>query len=206
MRKADKAKSIAAILEQYFPDPIVPLDHTDNYSLLIAVLLSAQCTDIRVNQVTPFLFEKAKTPAEMLALGEENVRAIIKPCGLSPSKAKNIIGLSKILIEKHAGEVPGNIDELEMLPGVGHKTASVLMVQGFDTPAFPVDTHIFRLAHRWGLSKGKTVEKVEADLKKIFAVATWGKLHLQIILFGRTYCKARPHNPSECTICKLYGI
>ena len=206
MRKKEKAKAIAQILEDLYPDTPIPLDHTDSYTLLIAVLLSAQCTDIRVNQVTPFLFEKADNPYKMIQLEVDEIKSIIRPCGLSPRKSQAIFDLSHILIDKHKGEVPQSFEELEALPGVGHKTASVVMSQAFGVPAFPIDTHIFRLATRWGLSDGKNVEKTEKDLKALFPKNTWNKLHLQIIFFGREYCPARGHNPLECPICSQYGV
>ena len=191
---------IQKILDQYFPDPKPPLLHTDNYTLLIAVVLSARNTDAKVNQITPHLFKKAKTPEEMVLLTVDEIREIIKPCGLSPTKAKNIHRLSEILIEKYNGKVPKSFEALESLPGVGHKTASVVMAQAFHVPAFPVDTHIFRCARRWGLSKGKTVEKVEEDLKKQFPRKDWIKVHLQIIYFARKFCPARGKH-ENCPIC-----
>jgi endonuclease-3 len=199
--RAEKAKRIAGILDRLYPDPPIPLDHEDAYTLLVAVLLSAQCTDVRVNQVTPRLFARARKPAEMARLGEEEIREIIKPCGLSPSKAKAIRELSQILVERHGGEVPRSFEELEALPGVGHKTASVVMAQAFGVPAFPVDTHIHRLAARWGLSSGRNVSQTEADLKKLFPRDRWNDLHLQIIYFGRERCPARGHDLSRCPIC-----
>jgi endonuclease-3 len=195
-----RAKQIQKILDRYFPDPKPPLLHTDNYTLLIAVLLSARNTDAKVNQITPHLFKKAKTPEEMVLLTVDEIREIIKPCGLSPTKAKNIHRLSEILIEKYNGKVPKSFEALESLPGVGHKTASVVMAQAFHVPAFPVDTHIFRCARRWGLSKGKTAEKVEEDLKKQFPRKDWIKVHLQIIYFARKFCPARGKH-HECPIC-----
>lgn len=192
-------------LERLYPDPPIPLHHKDDYTLLIAVLLSAQCTDERVNQVTPILFAKADTPQKMVKLNIEEIREIIKPCGLSPGKSKAIHELSKILLEKHQGKVPKTFEELEELPGVGHKTASVVMSQAFHVPAFPVDTHIHRLIWRWGLSNGKNVEQTEKDCKKLFPESKWNKLHLQIIYFGREYCPARGHKFHECPICKVIG-
>lgn len=206
MNKREKIAIVNAELDSLYPEVKPALDFTDNYTLLIAVLLSAQCTDERVNQVTKELFKSASTPAEMLSLGQEKVLGIIRPCGLSPTKSKNIIALSNILIDNYHGKVPDTLESLEKLPGVGHKTASVVMVQGFGVPAFPVDTHIFRLARRWGLSKGHTVEKVEADLKAIFPRDSWDKRHLQIIYYGRQYCKARGHKPAECPICYKIGV
>jgi endonuclease-3 len=203
--KKDKIKAIVEILEDYFPDTPVPLDHKDPYTLLVAVLLSAQCTDERVNKVTPLLFSKANTPEEMMKLKVEEIKEIIKPCGLSPTKSKAISNLSKILINKFNGKVPRDMEALEQLPGVGHKTASVVVSQAFGQPAFPVDTHIHRLAFRWGLSNGKSVVQTEKDLKRLFPMELWNKLHLQIIFFGRKFCPARGHNPIECPICSKYG-
>ncbi|MEM1327953.1 MAG: endonuclease III [Bacteroidota bacterium] len=205
MTKKERASKIAVILEELYPEVPVPLDHMDNYTLLIAVLLSAQCTDKRVNLVTPHLFERADNPAAMVKLEVEEIRQIIRPCGLSPRKSKAIHRLSEILLEEYNGEVPESFEALEALPGVGHKTASVVMSQGFGHPAFPVDTHIHRLAYRWKLSTGKNVEKTEADLKKIFPKELWNKLHLQIIFYGREFCPARGHNPHECHICSEFG-
>ncbi len=203
--KAEKVADIIAILEKEFPETPVPLDHQDPYTLLIAVLLSAQCTDERVNKVTPFLFEKADTPYKMIELEVEEIKSIIRPCGLSPRKSKAIWGLSEILINEYGGEVPQSFEALEALPGVGHKTASVVMSQAFGVPAFPVDTHIHRLAWRWGLSTGKNVVQTEKDCKRLFARELWNKLHLQIIFFGRKFCPARGHNPYACPICSKYG-
>ncbi len=205
MTKQECATQIASILEAKYPTTPIPLDHSDPYTLLVAVLLSAQCTDERVNKVTPFLFERAASPQEMIQLSVEEIRAIIRPCGLSPRKSKAIYDLSHIILDEHAGEVPQSFEALEALPGVGHKTASVVMSQAFGVPAFPVDTHIHRLAYRWKLSTGKNVSKTEADLKRLFPKETWNKLHLQIIFFGREYCPARGHNPYECPICKDFG-
>lgn len=205
MKKKEIAADIAQILEHYFPEVPVPLDHKDPYTLLIAVLLSAQCTDERVNKVTPALFELADTPFKMSQIPVDDIKAIIRPCGLSPRKSKAISELSQILIDKYDGEVPEDMAALEELPGVGHKTASVVMSQAFGVPAFPVDTHIHRLAYRWKLSTGKNVEKTEADLKNLFPEELWNKLHLQIIYFGRKYCPARGHKPLECPICSKYG-
>lgn len=201
-----KATAIATILEELYPDTPIPLDHEDPFTLLVAVLLSAQCTDVRVNQVTPFLFEKANNPYEMAKLPVNDIKDIIRPCGLSPRKSKAISELSQIIIEKHGGEVPQDWDALEALPGVGHKTASVVMSQAFGVPAFPVDTHIHRLAYRWGLSDGKNVDHTERDLKAVFPEESWNKLHLQIIFFGREYCPARGHDFQKCPICSIYGI
>lgn len=205
MTKKEKAAEIAQILEDLYPETPIPLAHQDPYTLLVAVLLSAQCTDERVNQVTPSLFERADNPFDMAKVDVSEIENIIRPCGLAPRKSKAIKGLSEILIENYQGEVPKTFAALEALPGVGHKTASVVMSQGFGFPAFPVDTHIHRLAYRWGLSTGKNVEKTEADLKGVFPKESWNKLHLQIIFFGREYCPARGHNPYECPICSKYG-
>lgn len=200
-----KAKKIAEILENLYPETPVPLHHSDEYTLLIAVLLSAQCTDERVNRITPLLFARAKTPAEMIKLSPEEIREIIKPCGLSGHKSEAIYNLSRILLEKYDGKVPQSFEALEELPGVGHKTASVVMSQAFGVPAFPVDTHIHRLAKRWGLSDGKSVEKTEKDLKALFPEKIWNKLHLQIIFYGREYCPARGHDRGKCKICSEFG-
>lgn len=205
MTKQEVANDIAHILDELFPEVPIPLDHKDPYTLLVAVLLSAQCTDERVNQVTPALFELADNPYDMAEKPVEAIKAIIRPCGLSPKKSKAISGLSQILIDQHNGEVPQSFEALEALPGVGHKTASVVMSQGFGFPAFPVDTHIHRLAYRWKLSTGKNVEKTEQDLKRLFRKEHWNKLHLQIIFFGRAYCPARGHDPNACPICSKYG-
>ena len=204
MTKQEKANDILQILQQYFPEVNSPLQHKDAFTLLISVLLSAQCTDERVNQVTPKLFALADNPYDMVKFSVEEIREIIKPCGLSPMKSKGIFGLSKILIEKYKGEVPDTFEALEELPGVGHKTASVVMTQWFDKPAFPVDTHIHRLAYRWGLTSGKNVEQTESDLKRLIPQDRWKQAHLQIIYFGRKYCQARVHNWKECPICCRY--
>ena len=201
MTRQEKADRIAAELDALYPAPPVPLEHVDPYTLLVAVLLSAQCTDERVNQVTPLLFARADNPHDMAKLSAPQIRAIIKPCGLSPQKSKAIRELSRILVEKHGGVVPQTFEELEELPGVGHKTASVVMAQAFGHPAFPVDTHIHRLAARWGLSTGRSVEQTERDLKKLFAPESWDRVHLQIIYFGREYCPARGHDLASCRIC-----
>ncbi len=205
MKKQEKADKIAEILEELYPKVPIPLDHQDNYTLLIAVLLSAQCTDKRVNQITPLLFAEAATPQDMVKMDVDHIREIIKPCGLSPRKSKAIHKLSEILLDKHDGEVPESFEDLEALPGVGHKTASVVMSQGFGHPAFPVDTHIHRLAYRWALSTGKNVVQTEKDLKRLFPKEKWNRLHLQIIFFGREYCPARGHDPLSCPICSVYG-
>jgi len=204
MTKAEKVNDILRILDQHFPTVEVPLHHKDAYTLLVSVLLSAQCTDERVNKVTPLLFEKADNPNDMVKMTVEEIREIIKPCGLSPMKSKGIYGLSKILIEKYNGQVPASFEALESLPAVGHKTASVVMTQWFGVPAFPVDTHIHRLAYRWGLSNGKSVEQTEYDLKRQIPEEKWNKAHLQIIYFGRRYCPARGHSWRECPICSKY--
>lgn len=191
MTKSEKVQYVIDELERLYPETPVPLDHKDPYTLLVAVLLSAQCTDVRVNQVTPFLFEKADNPFDMVKLDVEDIQQIIRPCGLSPRKSKAIYGLSEILIDKYGGEVPENMELLEELPGVGHKTASVVMSQAFGVPAFPVDTHIHRLMYRWGFTNGKNVEQTEKDAKRIFPRELWNKLHLQIIFYGREYSPAR---------------
>jgi endonuclease-3 len=205
MTKQEKANEIQQILDKLYPTTPIPLDHKDPYTLLIAVLLSAQCTDVRVNQVTPHLFAKADNPTEMIKLEVEEIKAIIRPCGLSPRKSKAISELSHIILNEHDGVVPQSFEALEELPGVGHKTASVVMAQAFGVPAMPIDTHIHRLAYRWTLSTGKNVVKTEKDLKKLFPKESWNKLHLQIIFFGREYCPARGHDPLGCPICSKYG-
>lgn len=191
MTKKEKAKYVIEQLELLYPETPVPLDHFDAYSLLISVLLSAQCTDERVNKITPLLFAKAKTPAEMIQLSVEEIRAIIKPCGLSPRKSQAIYDLSHMIIDLHDGKVPESFEALEAMPGIGHKTASVVMSQAFGVPAFPVDTHIHRLMIRWGLTSGKNVEETERDAKKLFPRELWNKLHLQIIFYGRSHSPAR---------------
>lgn len=203
MNKKQKAAFIKDKLEELFPEVPIPLDHKDAYTLLVAVLLSAQCTDERVNKVTPYLFGLADNPLEMSRVPVEKIKEIIRPCGLSPRKSQAISDLSKIIIEQHQGQVPATFKDLEALPGVGHKTASVVMSQAFGFPAFPVDTHIHRLAQRWGLTQGKNVEQTEADLKKLFKKELWNKLHLQIIYFGRKYCPARSHDMTTCPICSV---
>ena len=199
--KAERIEFIDRRLDELYPDPPVPLDHQDSFALLVAVLLSAQCTDERVNQVTPSLFELADNPVEMAGYSADAIREIIKPCGLSPQKSKAIRRLSEILIEEHGGEVPQDFDALERLPGVGHKTASVVMSQSFGVPSFPVDTHIHRLAQRWGLTRGRNVVETERDLKKVFRKDRWNDLHLQIIFYGREFCTARGCNGLVCEIC-----
>ena len=201
MKRADKARRIRRILDDVYPEVKIPLEHRDPYTLLIAVLLSAQCTDVKVNQITPILFARASTPEAMLKLPVAEIQRVIRPCGLSPAKAKAIAGLSRILIAQHGGRVPADFEALEALPGVGHKTASVVMAQAYGRPAFPVDTHIHRLAARWGLSNGRSVEQTERDLKKLFPPQAWGRLHLQIIGFGRQFCPARGHDLATCRIC-----
>jgi endonuclease-3 len=200
---ANKAAFIREVLDELYPETPIPLSHQDPYTLLVAVLLSAQCTDERVNQVTPHLFAVASNPFDMARVPVEEIQAIIRPCGLSPAKSKAISGLSRILVEKYQGNVPRSFEELEELPGVGHKTASVVMSQAFGFPAFPVDTHIHRLAQRWGLSSGKNVEQTERDLKAVFPEESWNKLHLQIIFYGRQFCPARGHDPEKCRICSF---
>ena len=199
--KKEKAGKIQSILDSLYPAPPIPLEHRDPFTLLIAVLLSAQTTDARVNLVTPALFAKADTPQKMARLSVDEIHDAIRTCGLAPSKAKNISALSKKIIEEHNGEVPREIGALEKLPGIGHKTASVVMAQAFGEPAFPVDTHIHRLAYRWALSNGKNVKQTESDLKKFFPRESWNKLHLQIIYFGREYCPALRHDFDRCPIC-----
>jgi endonuclease-3 len=201
VKREEKARRIQLQLDEFYPELVAPLSHGDPYTLLIAVLLSAQCTDVRVNQVTPKLFARASTPEEMVKRSVDEIREIIRPCGLSPSKAKAIAELSRVLVDDYDGQVPKTFEELEALRGVGHKTASVVMVQAFGIPAFPVDTHIHRLAARWALSQGKNVEQTERDLKKLFARETWGRIHLQLIYFGREYCPARGHDLTACPIC-----
>lgn len=196
-----RARFILDTLEKYFPNPLIPLHHKDPYTLLIAVLLSAQCTDARVNQITPALFKLADTPHAMAMQSTKTVEKIIKSCGLGSTKAKAIVQLSKDLVEQYKGKVPESLEALEKLPGVGHKTASVVLIQAFGKPAFPVDTHIHRCAKRWGLSSGKNVVQTEKDLKKIFPKKYWKKLHLQIIYFARTYCTAKKHDKTTCPIC-----
>ncbi len=206
MKKAERVQFILDTLENLYPETPIPLDHTDSYTLLIAVLLSAQCTDKRVNLITPSLFAKANNPSDMVKLTIEEIREIIKPCGLSPFKSKAIFNLSQIILDKHNGQVPETFEDLEALPGVGHKTASVVMSQAFGVPAFPVDTHIHRLALRWKLSNGKNVEQTEKDLKRLTPRDLWNKVHLQIIFYGREYCPARGHVVENCPICKAIEL
>jgi endonuclease-3 len=205
MTRPEKAAFVARKLAELYPRTSIPLDHEDPYTLLVAVVLSAQCTDKKVNEITPLLFAKARTPQQMVKLKVKEIEDIIRPCGLAPAKAKGIHGLSRIILEEHDGEVPADMAALERMPGVGHKTASVVMVQAFGVPAFPVDTHIHRLAWRWGLSTGKSVEHTEADLKKLFPKDSWADLHLQMIYFGREYCPAKAHDPHACPICSVIG-
>lgn len=201
MTRAEKAERIRKQLHELYPDPAAPLGHPDPYRLLIAVILSAQCTDERVNRVTPQLFAAADSPAAMVRLPTRRIERLIRSCGLAPSKARNLRALSRVLLDAHAGEVPAAFEALEALPGVGHKTASVVMAQAFGEPAFPVDTHIHRLAARWGLSRGESVVQTERDLKKLFPRDEWADLHLKIIFFGREHCPARAHDLAECAIC-----
>jgi len=202
MRKQQRADHLLRRLEELYPETPIPLDHKDSYTLLVAVLLSAQCTDVRVNQVTPALFALANNPRDMMRVPVEKIREVIRSCGLSPRKSAAISELSKILVEKHGGEVPQDFEALEALPGVGHKTASVVMAQAFGVPAFPVDTHIHRLAKRWKLSAAKNVEQTERDLKKLFPRESWNKLHLQIIFYGREHCTARGCDGKSCLLCE----
>ena len=201
MKRSEKAERILAILDERYPDPPIPLDHDDPFTLLVAVMLSAQTTDERVNQVTPGLFAAADTPAAMARLPVERILQLIRSCGLAPQKARNIRALSEILVREHGGRVPRELGALEALPGVGHKTASVVVAQAFGEPAFPVDTHIHRLAARWGLSSGRSVEQTERDLRRLFPPESWNRLHLQIIWFGRRYCPARGHDLASCPVC-----
>lgn len=202
MRKAERVDFILKRLQELYPDPPIPLDHSDPYTLLIAVLLSAQCTDERVNRVTPELFALARTPEAMAELEVDTIREVIRPCGLSPRKSKAIATLSRILLDEHDGVVPRDMDALERLPGVGHKTASVVMAQAFGVPSFPVDTHIHRLAQRWGLTSGRSVVQTERDLKRLFPEDSWNALHLQIIYYGREHCTARGCDGRVCEICR----
>ncbi|MBL4625600.1 MAG: endonuclease III [Flavobacteriales bacterium] len=205
MTKKEKVSFVVTKLEELFPSTPIPLDHKDPYTLLIAVLLSAQCTDVRVNKITPTLFNLANNPYDMIKLSIEEIKEIIRPCGLSPMESKGIFGLSHILIDKHNGQVPPNFKDLEALPAVGHKTASVVMSQAFGFPAFPVDTHVHRLMHRWSLTNGKNVVQTEKDAKRLFDESIWNKLHLQIIFFGREHCPARGHVAETCPICSKVG-
>ena len=202
MTKSERVKVVLSELAELYPNPPIPLSHKDPYTLLIAVLLSAQCTDVRVNQITPQLFAKADNPYSMLKLSVDQIRSIIRPCGLSPMKSKGIAGLSRILVDQYEGQVPADIAALEALPSVGHKTASVVMSQAFNVPAFPVDTHVHRLAQRWGLTSGKNVSVTERDLKRLFPKAAWHDLHLQMIFYGREHCSARGCDGRVCEICR----
>ena len=202
MLRKERAAYIQNRLQQLYPETPIPLDHKDPYTLLIAVLLSAQCTDVRVNQITPLLFARADTPRDMVKLSVEEIKEIIRPCGLSPMKSKGIVGLSQILLDEHGGQVPADIKALEALPAVGHKTASVVMAQAFGVPSFPVDTHIHRLAQRWGLTSGKNVAQTERDLKRLFPESRWNDLHLQIIFYGREHCTAHGCDGRVCPICR----
>lgn len=204
-KRREKADRIGEILDRLYPAPPVPLDHTDAFTLCIAVLLSAQATDASVNKVTPALFRLAPTPAAMAAQTPESILAVIRTIGLAPTKSRNVWNLARIVMERFGGELPRTMEELESLPGVGHKTASVVMAQAYGVPAFPVDTHIHRLAARWGLSSGKNVEQTERDLKEVFPEETWNRRHLQIIYYGREHCPALRHDPARCEICALYG-
>ncbi|HXH41710.1 MAG TPA: endonuclease III [Thermoanaerobaculia bacterium] len=201
MKKQEKAVRIGEILDRLFPAPPIPLQHADPFTLLVAVVLSAQTTDVQVNKVTPALFARASTPRQLASMRESEILSLIRSCGLAPGKARNIRKLAQTLVEEHGGQVPRDIEALERLPGVGHKTASVVMSQAFGEPAFAVDTHIHRLAARWGLSSGKNVEQTERDLKRLFPREDWAKRHLQIIYFGRAYCPARNHDFAACPIC-----
>lgn len=205
LTKKEKVNAIISILDELYPEVPIPLDHKDPYTLLVAVLLSAQCTDERVNQITPKLFARADNPYDMVQLSIEEIKEIIKPCGLSPMKSKGIWHLSDMIIKQHNGEVPPDFAALEAMPGVGHKTASVVMSQAFGIPAFPVDTHIHRLMYRWGLSNGKSVEQTERDAKRLFPQDKWNDLHLQIIYYGREYCPARGFSLDKCVITRKYG-
>ena len=202
MLRKERAAYIQNRLQQLYPETPIPLDHKDPYTLLIAVLLSAQCTDVRVNRITPLLFARADTPLDMVKLTVDEIKEIIRPCGLSPMKSKGIVGLSQILLNEHGGEVPADMKALEALPAVGHKTASVVMAQAFGVPAFPVDTHIHRLAQRWGLTSGKNVAQTERDLKRLFPESRWNDLHLQIIFYGREHCTAHGCDGRVCPICR----
>lgn len=201
MKRKEKAERIQSMLEELYPETPVPLDHDTPFQLLVAVLMSAQTTDLKVNQVTPELFRQGPTPEKMAALDVSQIQSMIREVGLAPTKAKNIKRLSELLLERHQGNIPNTFEELEALPGVGHKTAGVVLAQAFGIPAFPIDTHIHRLAARWGLSNGRNVDQTEKDLKDIFPKEAWNDLHLQIIFFGREYCPARYHDLSECPIC-----
>jgi endonuclease-3 len=200
--KPERARCIQKRLAELYPNPPVPLDHEDAYTLLVAVLLSAQCTDVRVNQITPVLFELARTPAGMAEVELERIEKVVRPCGLGPQKARAIKELSRLLVERHDGQVPASLEALEALPGVGHKTAQVVMAQAFGVPSFPVDTHIHRLAQRWQLTTGNSVTQTERDLKRLFPQEAWNKLHLQIIFYGREHCTARGCDGTICELCR----
>lgn len=202
MTKLERAAIIQRRLAELYPNPPIPLDHRDAYTLLVAVLLSAQCTDVRVNQITPALFRLADNPRDMAQRSVADIESIVKPCGLGPQKAAAIKELSRLLMERHGGEVPASLEALEALPGVGHKTAQVVMAQAFGVPSFPVDTHIHRLAQRWGLTTGKSVTQTERDLKRLFPESAWNKLHLQIIFYGREHCSARGCDGAVCELCR----
>lgn len=203
MTTKEKIEKILQILQELFPSPGIPLRHRDPYTLLVATVLSAQCTDKRVNEITPILFERARTPQQMTRLSMDAIYEIVKPCGLGPAKSRAIAGLSRVIVEEHGGQVPDTFEALERLPGVGHKTASVVISQAFGKPAFPVDTHIHRLAKRWGLSSGRSVAETERDLKRLIPEERWADAHLQIIYFGRKYCPARGHDFDTCPICSF---
>jgi endonuclease III len=202
VKRQERARHVAAKLAQLYPDPPVPLDHQDAYTLLIAVLLSAQCTDVRVNQVTPRLFALADNPRAMVEVPVARIEQVVRPCGLGPRKARSISELSRLLLERHEGRVPPKLEDLEALPGVGHKTAQVVMAQAFGVPSFPVDTHIHRLAQRWGLTSGRSVSQTEIDLKRLFPASEWNRLHLRIIFYGREHCSARGCDGTVCEICR----
>ena len=202
MNKAERVQFILRRLAELYPDPPVPLDHTDAFTLLVAVLLSAQCTDVRVNQITPALFKLGGTPQALAKVPVVKIESVVRPCGLGPQKARAIQGLSSILVDQYGGQVPASLEALETLPGVGHKTAQVVMAQAFGVPSFPVDTHIHRLAQRWALTNGKSVGQTERDLKRLFPETTWNKLHLQIIFYGREHCSARGCDGTVCEICR----
>jgi endonuclease-3 len=205
MTRSERARHAAAVLNRLYPDPAIPLRHENPFTLCVAVLLSAHTTDRAVNKATPELFRQAPTPEAMLALGPKKIEALIRTVGLAPTKSKNLWNLARLLLERHGGKVPDTLESLEALPGVGHKTASVVMAQAFGKPAFPVDTHIHRLAQRWGLSNGRSVVQTEKDLKGLYPERQWAKLHLQIIYYGREYCPARGHDLNHCALCREFG-
>jgi endonuclease III len=202
MTRRDRARHVAGVLGELYPDPPIPLDHRDPFTLLVAVVLSAQCTDAKVNQVTPALFARAPGPAALATMDVADVLSIIRPLGLAPQKSRALVGLARLLVEHHGGSVPADFTALEALPGVGHKTASVVMAQAFGVPAFPVDTHIHRLAQRWELTDGSSVARTEADLKALFPRESWNRLHLQIIFYGREHCSARACDGTVCRLCR----